>query len=113
MGDVTGFEILPPHGFDGLSKVTVNVDTSNRYSINYNSLLNSLPIEITPSKSSFYVSSISDTLQNIPYSTEYTETTFGDVDIESETTKTVANLVPFKILNQYNGPIYRKMVIIK
>jgi len=110
MGDVTGFEILPPQGFDGLSKVTVNVDTHSRYSINYNSLLNSLPITISPDKSSFYVSSISDTLQSIPYSTEYTETTFGDedVDIESETTKTVANLVPFKILNQYNGAIYHQ-----
>lgn len=107
LGDVTGFEILPPQGFDGLSKVTVNVDTHSRYSVNYNSLLNSLPITISPDKSSFYVTNISDTLQSIPYSTEYTETTFGDVDIESETTKTVANLVPFKILNQYNGPIYR------
>lgn len=98
----------PPTGYDGFSSIEVNVQTYSNYNSNYVSILNSLPINISPNKSDFYVTSISDTLQDIPYTTQYTETTFGEVDTESEITKTVANMIPFKILNQYNdGDIIR------
>lgn len=102
------YVITTPSGYDGLSQVSINVDTLNRYSTNYNSLLSALPVPVNLDKTQFYVSSSSDSLQTIPVNTTYDETTFGDIDTETEVTKKVADLVPFKIVNQYNGAIYHE-----
>lgn len=77
------------------------IDTKDNQIYDKNAILNQLPIVINANKNGFYVNSINDTPSSVPYTITY------DNHEGTELITTAATLYPFKILNQYNGPIYR------